>query len=164
MTAAHVARGIIAVRERRYDDAVRDLKEVLNTFPSHETAREQLALAYQQQGRFNESIALFDEGRRLIPAKQPLYTINIAVLDKLAGRDADARSELESLLPILNTTSDPDLLVGWWYLGELYRAQGNAASAANAYERYLKATEGSGDAQVKRLRDLAAQNLQQLKR
>ncbi|HKP13642.1 MAG TPA: tetratricopeptide repeat protein, partial [Blastocatellia bacterium] len=164
MTTARLTRGIIATRARRYDEAERDLKEVLNAFPDYDVAREQLALAYQQQGRLDESIALFDEGRRLIPAKQPLYTINIAVLDKLAGRDADARSELESLLPILSTTSDPELLIGWWYLGELYRAQGSADSAANAYARYLKATEGSGDAQVKRLRDLATQNLQQLKR
>ncbi|HJQ26380.1 MAG TPA: tetratricopeptide repeat protein [Blastocatellia bacterium] len=163
MTAAHVARGIIAVRERRYDDAERDLKEVLNTFPSHETAREQLALAYQQQGRPNESIALFEEGRRLIPAKQSLYTINIAVLDKLAGRNTDAQSELESLLPVLNSTGDPDLLVAWWYLGELYREQGKADSAVSAYERYLRATEGSRDAQVNRLRDLANQSLQKLR-
>jgi tetratricopeptide (TPR) repeat protein len=164
MTSARLTRGIIAVRERRYEDAERDLKDVLNAFPDYDVAREQLALAYQQQGKLDEAIALFDEGRRLIPAKQSLYTINLAVLYKLAGREQQAQSTLESLLPVLNTTSDLDLLVAWWYLGELYRAQGRADDAANAYGRYLKATEGSNDAQVKRLRDSATHTLQQLKR
>jgi tetratricopeptide (TPR) repeat protein len=164
LTTAYLTRGTIAVRERRYDDAERDLKQVLNAFPDYDVAREQLALAYQQQGRLDDSIALFNEGRRLIPAKQPLYTVNIAVLHKLANRNAEAQSELESLLPVLNSTSDPDLIIAWWYLGELYRGQGSADSAINAYERYLRATEGSSDAQIRRLRDLATRSLQQLKR
>jgi tetratricopeptide (TPR) repeat protein len=163
LTTAYLTRGTIAVRERRYDDAERDLKQVLNAFPDYDVAREQLALAYQQQARLDESLALFNEGRRLIPAKQALYTINIAVLDKLANRNAEAQSELESLLPILNSTSDPDLLIAWWYLGELYRVQGKADSAGSAYAQYLKITEGNSDPQVRRFRDLATQSLQQLK-
>jgi tetratricopeptide (TPR) repeat protein len=164
LTTAYLTRGTIAVRERRYDDAERDLKQVLSAFPDYDVAREQLALAYQQQGRFDESIALFEEGRRLIPTKQPIYTINIAVLHKLANRSVEAQTELESLLPRLNSTSDPDVLIALWYLGELYRGQGRADSAVTSYERYLKATEGNGDPQVRRLRELATQGLQQLKK
>ena len=163
LTTAYLTRGTIAVRERRYDDAERDLKQVLSAFPEHDVAREQLALTYQQQGRFDESIALFEEGRRLIPTKQSIYTINIAVLHKLANRSLEAQTELESLLPRLSSTSDPDVLIAWWYLGELYRGQGRADSAVSSYERYLKATEGNGDPKVRRLRELATQGLQQLK-
>ena len=163
LTTAYLTRGTIAVRERRYDDAERDLKQVLIAFPEYDVAREQLALAYQQQGRFDESIALFEEGRRLIPIKQPIYTINIAVLHKLANRSLEAQTELESLLPRLSSTSDPDVLIALWYLGELYREQGRADSAVVFYERYLRATEGNGDPQVRRLRELATQGLQQLK-
>ncbi|MEK6302940.1 MAG: tetratricopeptide repeat protein [Acidobacteriota bacterium] len=164
MTTAYLTRGIIAVRERRYEDAERDLKQVLNSFPDYDVPREQLAVAYQQQGRLDESIALFEEGRRLIPAKQPLYTINIAVLHKLTNRNAEALAELESLLPGLNSTGDPDVLIAWWYLGELYREQGRADHAVTSYERYLKATEGDGNPQVIRLRDLATQSLRQVKK
>ena len=48
-------------------------------------------------------------------------------------------------------------------LGELYREQGRTDNAVSAYERYLRATEGSRDAQVNRLRDLANQSLQKLR-
>lgn len=164
LTTAYLTRGVINVRERRYEDAERDLKRVLNSFPDYDVAREQLALAYQQQGRLDESIALFEEGRRVIPAKQPLYTINIAVLLKLANRNAEALAELELLLPVLNSTRDPDVLIAWWYLGELYRGQGKSDRAVTSYEQYLKATEGNGDPQVRRLRELATQSLNQLKK
>ena len=162
MTNAYLTRGIISVRERRFEDAEADLRRVLNTFPALEVPREQLALAYQLQGRLDESIALFEEGRRLIPAKQSIYTINIAVLHKLAHRDAEALSNLESLIPVLNTTSDPDVLAGWFYLGELYREQGRLENAASAYDRYLKASESGADA--KNLREQAIQRLQQIRK
>src|SRR5215813_12996421 len=64
-----------------------------------------------------------------------------------------------SLLPVLNTTRDPDVLVAWWYLGELYREQGRTDNATAAYDRYLKATEGGNDPQVNKQRDLAAPRL-----
>jgi len=163
MTTAYLTRGTIAVRERRYDEAERDLKRVLNAFPDYDVAREQLALAYQQQGRFDESISLFEEGRRLIPAKEMLYRINIAVLDKLANRNAEAQLELESLVPGLNPTSDADLLIAWWYLGELYRAQGIIDKASSAYKQYLRSTEGNDEPQVRRLRDLSSESLRQMK-
>lgn len=164
MTSAYLTRGVIAVRERHFENAEADFTRVLNAFPTLDAPREQLALAYQQQGRFDESIALFDEGRRVIPAKQNIYTINIAVLHKLANRNAEALSDLESLLPVLNTTRDPDLCVGWWYLGELYLEQRRKDNAAAAYDRYLKATEGGNDPQVNKQRDLAAQRLSQIKK
>jgi tetratricopeptide (TPR) repeat protein len=164
MTNAYLARGVISVRERRFEDAEADLRRVLNAFPTLDVPREQLALAYQQQGRLDESIALFDEGRRLIPARQYVYTINIAVLHKLANRNTEALSSLESLLPVLNTTSDPDLLAASFYLGELYRERGRPENAASAYDRYLKATESGADAKVNKLREQAIQGLQQLRR
>jgi tetratricopeptide (TPR) repeat protein len=164
MTNAYLTRGVISVRERRYQDAEADLTRVLNAYPSLDAPREQLALAYQQQGRLEESIALFDEGRRIIPAKQAVYTVNIAVLHKLANRDAEALSSLESLLPVLKTTNDPDLLAAWWYLGELYREQGRTDNAVAAYDRYLKATESGKDPKVDKQRDLAVQRLSQIKR
>jgi len=50
--------------------------------------------------------------------------MNIAVLHKLANRNAEALSNLESLLPVLNTTRDSELLAAWWYLGELIVSRG----------------------------------------
>jgi tetratricopeptide (TPR) repeat protein len=156
--------GIIANREKRYDDAIAALNEVLAVFPDYDVALDQLGLAYQQQGRFDEAIALFDQGRQRMVYKRDDYTINIAVLEALAGRKSEALAELEALIPQLGTATRPDIIKAWWYLGELYREQGRADLAVNAYERYLKATEGNSDPQVRRIRDLAAQTLQQLKK
>jgi len=156
--------GIIANREQRYDDAVASLKQVLAVYPDYDTALDQLGLAYQQQGKFDEAIALFDQGRQRMVYKREAYTINIAVLEAMAGRKTEALAELESLVPQLDTVTSPDIIKAWWYLGELYRVQGRVDDAKSAYERYLKATEGNSDPQVRRLRDLATQSLQQLKK
>jgi len=85
------------------------------------------------------------------------------VLDKLANRNAEAQLELESLVPGLNPTSDADLLIAWWYLGELYRAQGIIDKASSAYKQYLRSTEGNDEPQVRRLRDLSSESLRQMK-
>ena len=164
LTTGHILMGIIANREQRYDDAIASLKQVLAVYPDYDTALDQLGLAYQQQGKFDEAIALFDQGRQRMVYKREAYTINIAVLEAMAGRKTEALAELESLVPQLNTATSPDIIKAWWYLGELYRVQGRADDAKGAYERYLKATEGSSDPQVRRLRDLATQSLQQLKK
>lgn len=164
LTTAHILEGIIANREKRYDDAVASLNEVLAAYPDYDVAIEQLGLAYQQQGKVDDAIALFDQARQRLPIKQDSYTINIAVLEALAGRKAEALAELESLVPQLATATNPDIQKAWWYLGELYRVQNRADDAKSAYERYLKATAGNNDPQVRRLRDLANQTLQQLKK
>jgi tetratricopeptide (TPR) repeat protein len=113
--------GVVARQKRRYDEAERYLKRVVEIYPDNDVAREQLGLAYQEQGKLNEALALFDEGRRLMPYKADTYTVNIAVLYKLGNRDVDAQAELESLIPRLGSTIDPDVIKAWWYLGELYR-------------------------------------------
>jgi protein O-mannosyl-transferase len=162
LTNAHVSMGIIANRERRYDEAERYLKHVLSVYPNHDVALEQLGIAYQQQGKFNEAIALFDQGRRRMPYKRDSYTVNIAILQAMANRKAEAIEELELLIPRLNSVSNPDVLKAWWYLGELYREQRRTAQAISAYKQYLKVTEGMSDANVLRLRQLATQALESL--
>ncbi|MEN3335606.1 MAG: protein O-mannosyl-transferase [Blastocatellia bacterium] len=164
LTNGHILLGIIANREQRYDDAIAALKPVLAVYPDYDVALDQLGLAYQQQGKLDEAIALFDQGRQRMVYKREAYTINIAVLETLAGRKSEALAELESLIPQLETATSPDILKAWWYLGELYRVQGSADNARSAYTRYLKATEDNSDPQVKRLRDLATQSQQQLKK
>ncbi|MCI0491200.1 MAG: tetratricopeptide repeat protein [Blastocatellia bacterium] len=163
LTSAHISMGTIANREGRYDEAEQYLKRVLDQYPDYDVALEQLGLTYQQQGRIDEAIALFDNGRRIIPNKRAVYTINIAVLYKLSDRAADAQRELEGLRPELNSAFEADVLIAWWYLGELYREQGKANEAAEAYARYLRATEGMTDSEVGPIRRFAAQALQRVR-
>jgi tetratricopeptide (TPR) repeat protein len=163
LTTANIAMGIVANHEQRFDDAERLLKRVIDIYPDYDVAREQLAVAYQQQGKVNEAIALFVEGRRLMPYKADTYTVNIAVLYKLGNQDSDAQAELESLIPQLSSTIDPDVIKAWWYLGEIYRQQGRADDSMNAYQQYLRATENFDSPQVRQIRQLASQALQRLK-
>jgi len=163
LTTANIAMGIVANHERRFDDAERLLKRVIDIYPDYDVAREQLAVAYQQQGKVNEAIALFDEGRRVTPYKADTYTVNIAVLHKLGNRDAEAQAELESLIPQLSSSIDPDVIKAWWYLGELYRQQGRPSDAMNAYQQYLTETENIDSPQVRQLRQMASQALQRVK-
>ena len=137
---------------------------VLDSFPEYDVAREQLALVYQQTGRFDQAIALFQEGCKLNPSRQGVYVINIAILNKLANRSAVAQGELETFVPTIGATRDPELLIAWWYLGELYREHVRREDAIQAYENYLRSTESLSDQQSSQIRDFAAQNLRDLKR
>jgi tetratricopeptide (TPR) repeat protein len=162
LTIAHISLGIIANRERRYRDAEGYLQRVLAVYPSYDVALEQLAVAYQQQGKFDQAIALFLRGRRLLSYKWEIYTINAAILEAQAGRKRDALAELESLIPKLGSATDPNVLKTWYFLGELYREQGRTQQAAATYRRYLQATQSVRDPAVDQIRRLAAQSLQRL--
>lgn len=68
-------------------------------------------------------------------------------------RPRDARAELESLRGILESSTDPAVLVGWFYLGELDREEGRPEAARENYSRYLRATDAiRDDPRVERLR------------
>jgi tetratricopeptide (TPR) repeat protein len=163
LTSAHVAFGALANQEKKYAEAEQHLLLVLGVYPEHSVAIEQMGLAYQQQGRLDEAIALFDRSRRRMPYKWANYTVNIAVLHRMANRSAQAQAELESLGEQLNSSTDPGVLKAWWYLGSLYREQGKTDLAARAFERYLQTTESLNDPQVQNLRQIVAQALQTLR-
>lgn len=161
-TNANVAMGILTNREGRYQEAEAYLKRVLEVYPDDYAALEQLGLAFQHQGKILEAIRLFDRGRGVMPYKHAVYTINIAVLYKTSNRPLEAKRELESLLPQLESAVIPDVLIAWWYLGELYREQGQNEQARNAYQEYLDRTLGMEDSKVVRLRGMASQALNNL--
>jgi tetratricopeptide (TPR) repeat protein len=163
LTTAHISFGALANQEKKYTEAEQHLQLVLDVYPELSVAVEQLGLAYQQQGRLDEAIALFDGSRRRMPHKWASYTVNIAVLHRMANRSAQAQAELESLRPELDSSTDPGVLKAWWYLGSLYREQGKADLATHAFERYLQTTEGLDDPQVHSLRPVVTQALRALR-
>ena len=163
LTTAHIALGALAVKEGRWQEAEQNLRLVLDRFPDQTVAVQQLALAYQQQGKIDDALRLLEDGRRLMPYEAPGYTVNIAVLHRIAGRVREAQAELESLRDRLATTRDPGVLRAWWFLGELYREQGLKDRAIGAYENYLRSTEGLQDDEVKGLRVQVAKTLQEVR-
>jgi tetratricopeptide (TPR) repeat protein len=160
VTNTHLGLGIIANAERRFADAEKYLRIVLERFPDHETARDQLALACQEQGRLEESIALFDEGRKRLPYKRGVYTQNIAVLHVQAKRAEAALAELESIRD--EARSDPQLVGVWSQLGDLYRLHGRIDQAVEAYRQYLARTADRREPAILQTRSNVGRIVEQL--
>ncbi len=151
LTLANLALAALDVRERHFPAAEERLQRVLAVYPDLAAARDQLALCYQQQGQFLRAVAVFDEGRGLIPYKRLIYTVNIAVLLYQAGQQDQALAELESIAGQLDDQTEPAAIKAWWYMGELYRAAGQSERAARAYERFIAAAERSGHRELLQL-------------
>jgi tetratricopeptide (TPR) repeat protein len=164
LVLAHLGLGAVDNRERRFAEAERHFRHVLEKLPDQEMALEQLALTYQQTGRVAQAIELFDRGRRKLPHKRGTYTVNIAVLYQLSGQPARARAELESIRDLLASAVEPGVLRGWFYLGELYRAGGDAARAVDAYAQFLARTRRTEEVSLRPLHAAAEQALSILPR
>ena len=141
ITAAHVALAAVAQKEGRFAEAEEHLKTVLTQYPDLNNALELLGMVYRAEGKLDDAIAVYEHARRVTPYQRGLYTVNLAVLQRLAGRTALARRELESLGGDLGGTKDPEVMRAWWYLGELDREDGRKDEAIALYEKYLAATE-----------------------
>ncbi len=162
VTAARLGLAALDRQAGHLAEAEQNVRVVLTHFPDLAPAIELLGLVYQDEGRYEEAIPLFERGRRALPYRRALYTVNLAVLDRLTGRAAASRRELESLVPELPATRDPKVLSAWFYLGDLHREVGEVAPAIDCYRRYLAATEGLDPREVARLRQAAAVALQSL--
>jgi Flp pilus assembly protein TadD len=145
MTVANIAMGALEIREGRYSEAETYLRRVLAVYPDYAAALEQLGLAYMQQKKFDEAISLMRQGSRAMPYNATRYGLNVAVLYRVSGRPAEARAELESLRPAFAAATDPQLVIGWYYLADLAREEGRMENAKADYVRYLRATDSIRD-------------------
>lgn len=145
MTVANIAMGALEVKEGRYAEAEIYLRRVLSVYPDYAAALEQLSLALMRQKKFDEAIALLRDGTQRMPYNAARYGLNVAVLYRMSGRKAEARRELESLRDAISASTDPKVLVGWFYLGELDWEEGRRAEAKDSYVRYLRATDAIRD-------------------
>jgi tetratricopeptide (TPR) repeat protein len=162
ITAAHLSLAAMDVKEGRLAEAETHLKLVLSQFPDLSTALEQQGMVYQAEGKLEEAIAVYEHGRRVTPYQRGLYTVNLAVLQRMSGRSDLARRELESLGADLGGTRAPKVMRAWWYLGELDREAGRKDEAIDLYERYLAATESLTTPDVLALRKIVNDQLQAL--
>lgn len=159
---AHSALGALAHTEGKLDEAAQHLQLVLDARPNDRGALEQMALVQQKLGRYDDAIVLFERGRRNLPARWEIYTVNLGVLHRMAGRIDEAESTLRSLGTRLETSKDPNVLRAWWFLGELDRERGRSESAIASYAAYIAATAGIADASAARLRESAGARIREL--
>lgn len=153
LRTSNLALGMLAVAEKRFIEAERLLRHVLEALPRENVARENLASCLEQQGRVSEAIALFDEGRKLLPYLNETYTINIAVLERNRGNADEAIRELASIEEPMGRSLDPAVIRGLFFLGELYREAGMTAQAGRAYAAFVRQARVSKSAELEPIRD-----------
>lgn len=163
VTDQRVLAAMLAVREGRLDDAERELRRVLSVHPDYVRAIDNLGDVYRRQGRWDDAIAVFEAGSTAAPYRKAVYTVNIAVICKLAGRTEESLRRLESARDLLRQSREPGGLVGLYYLGELHRAIGRRDEAARDFRDYLALTTALlNDPDVAARRRLSEEALRQL--
>jgi TolB-like protein/DNA-binding winged helix-turn-helix (wHTH) protein/Flp pilus assembly protein TadD len=87
---------------RQYDKAIAQCQVVMEIDPTYLPARTQLALAYEQKGMLAEAVSTMEQVRKLAGEKTDLPMVHalLAHAYALAGRRADAQSELNVLIAI----------------------------------------------------------------
>lgn len=153
LRTSNLALGMLAVAEKRFIEAERLLRHVLEALPRENVARENLASCLQQQGRVSEAIGLFDEGRKLLPYLNETYTINIAVLERNRGNADEAIRELASIEEQMGRSLDPAVIRGLFFQGELYREAGMTAQASRAYAAFVRQARESRSSELEPIRD-----------
>ncbi|HSP07523.1 MAG TPA: tetratricopeptide repeat protein, partial [Acidobacteriota bacterium] len=112
------------------------------------------AALYNKENRLQELVALLESARKVMPYRYLKYTQNLAFAYYRAGQTDRALSELESIRGRLMNETDPETLVSWYYLADLYRIKGRKEEAIQAARSYLEATK-SMDPQAARLKKQA---------
>lgn len=164
VTNAHTGLGMIALAEKRFADAEARFQLVLSAFPDHALSIDQLALTYQMQGRFDDAIRVLEDGIKRLPYMRITYTVNIAVLNRNAGRRDVALAGLESIQTDLEGATNLREIRGWFFLGKLYAEMGRWSDAIEPLSKYIQATEGrEKDAEVRQFRRMAQKAIRQIK-
>jgi tetratricopeptide (TPR) repeat protein len=150
---------ITAIRVEKYQTAITALNELKSMDPSYSTLYPVLAEAYQQEGAFEEALAVLEEGLRvdehnerlLLDASEAALKINeikkaekyLTQLLEMNPDQADALKKLvtlkkeaglsEDIIQILTkeSTDDPELL---WYLADAYQNEDELDRAIEIFE------------------------------
>lgn len=141
-TLANYSMAMIDMENGREADAEAGLARIVSIMPEHESATDQLAQLYNKQNRMTELVTLLENARKAMPYRYVKYTQNLAFAYYRMGQADRALSELESVQGRLAAENDPETLVCWYYLADLYRAKGRKEDAVRAAQKYLDATSG----------------------
>lgn len=101
-TVDHYQKGLVAFRERRWDDAAREFEAETKRNPRHADAYHMKGLAYAMSGAFDKSLPAYDEAIRLNPGMFGAYTNRgwaRRMLKDFAGAIKDLDTVIEELKP-----------------------------------------------------------------
>lgn len=123
---------------RRYEEAVRELRAVLEKEPSHPQALYFLGRAYVQQRKFAEARAVFEHALTVLRPDDLNALSAMAYLDALTGRRREARAVIEKL--------EAHASRGYPFASQIagiYAALGKKQAALDWLEKAVRAREGA---------------------
>jgi tetratricopeptide (TPR) repeat protein len=154
VTSGFLTRAEIALRQARFAEAEADLLRVLAAQPDNPVAYERLALAYQAQGRLPDAEATLRQAGDRVPYRRCAFGSNLAVVLYLAGRKADALSELERIRALTGTEANAGCRMALVRLGTIYGELGRDADAARAFAEYLEKSAPFDDPETRATREM----------
>lgn len=160
---AMTERAIIALREKRWGDAERDLRWTIENTPAELPAYENLAHCLQQQGRLAEAEEVLRDARAKLSHLGARITANLAVILYQSGRKDAALAELEANRAAAARDAAIDAKRSLFLLGQLYAERGRTPEARGAFEECVAALAGAGGDDAAALRANAAHALAALR-
>lgn len=146
--ATLTTRAELSIKQRRYEDAVKDCQALLEKRPDDFHALERLAMARRHQGRLDEAVETFRRARQAAPFRAAAFTDQLAVVLYEQGKRDEALRELESARAQAETEFSPAARMVLFHLGMLYMELGRRDDGATTLRRFLALTEGSGDQNI----------------
>lgn len=134
----HAAYAKLAYVAHNYEQAFTEYKAAIAAAPADEDVRWELAAGYQEQKRYEEAFAAFEDLLKLNPKKpRALYQLGkTAVL--ASQRLARGEEVLKAYLAAGPGAGDPPLSAAHWRLGQLYELDQRRDEARQEYEAALK--------------------------
>ncbi len=130
----HARRGMRAIRQGRFEAAVRDLAEAVDADPDRADTRYNLAASLYRLGRRAEARAELDE----LVERVPDYAPGRVLLARLLLAEGDLAAAEDHLQRALE--SDPDRARGHRVLGDLRLRSGRLDEALASYRRVVELT------------------------
>lgn len=142
-TTALLVRAEVLTAEGRAEEAVTDLRAIVERFPNHFAAWERLAVAYQALGELEGAESVLRIARDRVPWRVCSLTANLAVILVLEDRPAEALAELRT---VLDSTENTSLCrMAPYFAARLELRRGQSEEAGVLLNDFLVRSEGDND-------------------
>jgi protein O-mannosyl-transferase len=165
-----VSRATVLIDKNRFGEAERDLREVTSLQVAQVSAYtmyqayERLAIAAQQQRKFDEAVKSIDEARRRLPQYKAALTEKLAVILYQSGQKQEALNELRAVRDQARIERLAESRLVSYRLGLLNAELGHQDEAREAFAEFLILTKGMLTPEIKQARSQSEAALRNMRR
>ncbi|USX29189.1 tetratricopeptide repeat protein [Oxalobacteraceae bacterium OTU3CINTB1] len=124
------ARGLLALRHERYDEAIAEFSRAQELYPDHPYTLDKRAEAYARAGRYDLALADIDRRLKVAPTGNvDAYRLRLQILIR-QGNEADALAQIETMIGANKNNAE-----AYYYAASLYRNAGQERQAIFMLER-----------------------------